>query len=121
MKLLRHPAVFAVLYVVFLVPTYLLPYYGSNSAVTAAFRSGEINQPLLLHLGTLIILFTLAWYRGEGMGKQWLTVFPFLAGVFDIVPGLSLVPFVPTVLHLCTIILGVTLTESKEQTPDQPS
>ena len=34
-------------------------------------------------------------------------VVPILATVFDLVPGLSAIPLVPTVMHLLAIILGV--------------
>jgi hypothetical protein len=34
-------------------------------------------------------------------------VFPIIASVFDLVAGLNLVPFVPTIMHLSAIIVGV--------------
>jgi hypothetical protein len=38
---------------------------------------------------------------------MWLVIFPILAAVFDLFPGLSAIPLIPTVMHLLAIILGV--------------
>lgn len=98
--------VFVILYVLFMLPTYYLPYLGSNSALVASLDLNEVNQAFLLHLGALIILVALAWYRGNVTNRQWLIVFPFLAGVFDMVPGLSFIPLIPTVMHLFAVVVG---------------
>ncbi len=109
-NLLSKPAIFVILYIVFMIPTYLLPYMGSNSSLLNA--SGVANgvgmNPLFwLHLLALVVLIALTWFRGGIIGKAWLVIFPFLALVFDLTPGLSSIPLVPTVMHLLAIILGV--------------
>jgi len=61
-----------------------------------------------LQVFILVALIALAWTRGTVVGKKgWLCVFPALALVFDIVPLLSMIPLIPTVMHLFAIILGV--------------
>ena len=109
MKILRNPVFFVLLYVLFMLPTYILPYFGSNSAIAngVLLATHHINFPFYFHLLSLIVLCLLAWFRGAAIHKRWLIIFPFLALVFDLVPGMSLIPFVPTVMHLLAIILGV--------------
>lgn len=112
MKFLAKAPVFVVLYILFMLPTYFLPYAGSNSALVGAMAHAESAGSshtilLLLHAGALGILILLTGIRGSVTGKGWLAIFPVLAAVFDLVPGISLIPLVPTVMHLCAIILGV--------------
>jgi len=64
----------------------------------------------LLHLACLAILIILTWFRSTFVGKNWLVVLPFIAAAFDFIPGLSLIPLVPTVMHLLAVILGVSST-----------
>jgi hypothetical protein len=93
-----------------MVPTYLLPYLGSNSlALNAAAAAGgfTLSPQFWLHLVSLLVLWVLAFARGSLVSKAWIIIFPILATVFDLVPGLSSIPFVPTVMHLLAIIIGV--------------
>lgn len=109
-KIVGNPVFFAVLYIIFMIPTYMLPYMGSNSSLINAsgVSSGiGINPLFWLHLLALAVLIALAWFRGANVAKVWLVIFPILALVFDLVPGLSSIPLVPTVMHLFAIILGV--------------
>ncbi len=110
MKFLGNAVVFVILYVLFMLPTYYLPYLGSNSAVIGALGAATdagVNPAFWPHLGSLIILIVVAWFRGALVDKKWLIIFPILATVFDLVPVLSSIPLVPTVMHLLAIILGV--------------
>jgi hypothetical protein len=50
------------------------------------------------------LMAVIAYYRGHRIGKPWLIALPIIAAVFDIV--LVIVPFVPTVLHVLTLVLG---------------
>jgi hypothetical protein len=107
---LGNTGVFVILYILFMLPTYYLPYVGSNSFLlnAAGVAAGVgINPAFWPHLGSLIVLIVLAWFRGALVGKTWLVIFPILALVFDLVAGLSSIPLVPTVMHLLAIILGV--------------
>lgn len=105
-KLVTNPALFTSLYIVFMIPTYILPYMGSNSSVLNIAALG-MNPFFWLHLLILLALVTLTWYRGNYIAKSWLVIFPVLALVFDLIPGLSSIPLVPTVMHLLAIILAV--------------
>ena len=92
-------ALFVGLYVLFMIPTYVFPYFGSNSAV------GMWGNPFFfLHLLFMLALIVLALLRGLSIGKAWIALCPFAALVFDLTPGLSVVPIVPTVLHIAVLI-----------------
>lgn len=110
MKFLGNGVVFAVVYILAMIPTYLLPYLGSNStvigSVSAAAQEGLPIQTMG-HLIALAILITITWFRGTLVGKQWLVIMPIIAGIFDMAPGLSVIPFVPTVMHVFALIKGV--------------
>ncbi len=99
---------FALLYAFFMVPTYVLPYFGSNSLVMNAL-TGMANVAFFIHLFALLILMGIAFLRGWRIQRRWLVVFPFLAMLFDLVPGLSIVPMVPTAMHALAILFGVIL------------
>ncbi len=112
-KILNHTVVFVSFYLAFMIPTYLLPYVGSNSAVLNAAGASSglgMNPAFWLHLLSLLVLLALAWFRGGNIDKKWLLIFPVIALVFDFVPGLSSIPLVPTVMHILTLILGVIIT-----------
>lgn len=110
MKFLGNTAVFAVLYILFMIPTYFLPYLGSNSAIVGSLSVAAergVTPVFWLHLGVLIGLIVFTWFRGALIDKKWLIIFPILATVFDLAPGINNIPMVPTVMHLLAIILGV--------------
>ena len=112
MKFLGNAIVFVALYLVLMIPTYYLPYKGSNSAVMGAIMASAeagINPYFWLHLAALLALVVITWLRGALIDKKWLLIFPLLATVFDLAPLLSSIPLVPTVMHLLAIILGVSL------------
>lgn len=109
-KALGNAPVFVIAYIIFMVPTYVLPYMGSNSSVVGALGAvagAGINPAFWPHIGSMLILCFLCWVRGAYVGKAWLVIFPVLAIAFDFMPGLSAIPFVPTVMHLLAIIMGV--------------
>ena len=119
-QLTNNTATYVVLYVLFMIPTYMLPYMGSNSSVVQGMAiagsniegSGSVRALWYVHLGFLLVLCLLAYLRGPVMNKKWLPVFPSLAIVFDLIPGLNFIPLIPTVMHLCAIIMGVSGTRS---------
>lgn len=110
-KALGNAPVFVGAYIIFMLPTYLLPYLGSNSLLARGFGAAAgvriIHFPFWLHLAAMGVLCFLCWVRGAYVDKKWLIVFPVLAIVFDFVPGLSAIPLIPTLMHLLAIILGV--------------
>jgi hypothetical protein len=114
---------YVVYYIICMIPTYILPYMGSNSMFTAGVQQmgnkGSVALTLFcVHAVILCMACWLAWMRGKTTQKTWLVVFPILATVFDLVPFLSMIPLVPTAMHLCAIIVGV---QPPRQTQDQQS
>jgi len=106
---MSNAVVYCLAYVFLLVPTYILPYFGSNSVIASAIHKGFLGSlyPLFwIHLSFSIALCLIAWLRGPYVARNWLVTLPSLAAAFDLVPGLSLVPLVPTVLNVLAIILG---------------
>lgn len=108
--MLINPVTFFFAYALLMVPTYVLPYFGSNSAllnsVGVAAGVGALPQ-FWLHLICLYLLIAISWVRGGAIGKNWLPVLPGIAAMFDLMPGLNWIPLVPTALHVATLILGV--------------
>ncbi|WP_426957034.1 hypothetical protein [Muricoccus radiodurans] len=97
---------YAMLYLLLLIPTYLLPWFGSNSFVVFLATFGT-NGLFWVHLLALLAICWLARERGRMTGQGWLVVLPVLALCFDMIPGLNLIPLVPTVLHGLAILLGL--------------
>jgi hypothetical protein len=110
MNILCKAPTFVLLYILLMFPTYILPYFGSNSsalnALGAAVGTG-FSPAFYWHLIALAGLVVITWFRSTYISKKWLVVFPILAAVFDMVPGFSVIPLVPTIMHLLAIILGV--------------
>ena len=109
-------------YLLFMIPTYVLPYFGSNSVVANSVAAavdasssevGGLNLPLFVHLICLAALCFLAWVRGDLIGKKWIIVFPILAAFFDMMPGFNWIPLVPTGMHIAAIIVGVSGTKNQ--------
>ncbi len=109
-KLFQSSAAFVIAYVLLMLPTYLLPYLGSNSTLAngAAMAIGLSMPPTWwTHCWSLFMLMAIAQGRGEVIGKQYLPLFPMIAMAFDLAPVLSMIPLVPTIFHLIAIGLGV--------------
>lgn len=117
-KLLANSVTYILIYIVLMIPTYVLPYFGSNSviangagALVDAASGGKTTMfthfPFLLHAAFLIALCVTAFIRGGIISKKWILVFPLIALICDLTPGLSSIPFLPSILHLLAIILGV--------------
>lgn len=108
-SLLKNTVFYVIGYLLLMTPTYILPYFGSNSLIAnglgAALGHGPMPQ-WWLHTWALVMLMLVGHVRGTLVGKRYLIVFPLVAAVFDMVPGLSIIPMVPTVMHALAIILG---------------
>jgi hypothetical protein len=101
---------FVVTYLLLMVPTYILPYFGSNSTLVNAFSTALGMGPTpqwWAHAWVLTLLCLLAWARSGVMGRAWLPILPILASVFDLTPMLSSIPLMPTLLHIGGILAGV--------------
>jgi hypothetical protein len=106
----QSAAGYASLYTVFVLPTYFLPYVGSNSqTLWPGTGATEFRlQPFLMHVVVLGVLITLAWLRGSVISRSWIVIFPVAAGVIDFAPSLSTAPILATLLHVSALVLGVT-------------
>lgn len=117
MKIFRNTLVYVVAYILFMLPTYILPYFGSNSSLANSMGVG-MGMGFLpqwwAHVWSLAILALIAWVRGRWIGKNYLPIFPVLAGVFDMFPILNVIPLVPTVFHVVTLIIGVMASQTGE-------
>lgn len=110
MRIVGSTVGFALLYVALMVPTYVLPYLGSNSALAGAFGAvvGKGVMPQTwAHLWFLASLILIAWMRGASTDKGFLPAISFCAALFDMTPVLNVIPLVPTVLHVVTLAIGV--------------
>ena len=98
-------AVLFFLYLLFMIPTYVLPYLGSNSAVLGAAGASAgfaFSPQFILHFISLLVLIGLSHRRGKVVDKQWIVIFPIIATFFDMMPGINLIPLIPTVIaYLC--------------------
>ncbi len=122
-KVLSSTPAFVILFVLFMVPTYVLPWLGSNSSLSnaASVANGTGVNPLFyVHAAALAILIALTWIRGSSIGKSWLVVLPVVATIFDMMPVLNLIPFVPTILYIITLILGAIGDRATAQAVDSP-
>lgn len=106
---MTNALLYVVGYLALMVPTYILPYFGSNSIIANGI-AGAVGRGMTpfwwLHVWALVMLTLMAFARGKQLNKTFIAVLPITAGVFDMTPGLSLVPFVPTAMHLIALVLG---------------
>ncbi len=105
----RSALLFFILYAIFLVPTYLLPYAGSNSSVLNALGAAAgigLTPQFWAHVACLFVLISVTWLRGCATRRPWIAVFPAIAALFDLAPGLSLIPLLPTAMHVGALVLG---------------
>ena len=112
LRIIANAGVFVFLYIIFMMPTYILPYMGSNSSVInglAQITKEGLNPSFLLHLGAFGVLIFLTFLRGVVINHKWIVIFPILAMVFDFFPLLNNIPLIPTLMHLLAIIIGVSL------------
>ena len=104
----KGAAGFVIGYLFFMLPTYVLPYFGSNSAIVGAIGDAVgrgFTPQFWLHAWCLIMMVMVNSIRGKNIGKGWLLVLPVLAGFFS-VPGLNLILLVSNVMHLLALVLG---------------
>ena len=108
---------FILFYLIFLAPTYILPYFGSNSVImdSAAKAGGYegLNVGFYFHVFCPLFLVYIAWARTSRLTKNYLFAFPIIALGFDMIPVLSSIPFIPSIMHMLTLILGITLAKQE--------
>jgi len=70
------------------------------------------NYLFWVHLSFFVLLVLIAKLRGRIIQKKYLSVFPSVALIFDLVPLLNIIPFVPSILHLFTLSRGIWSTKN---------
>ena len=122
MNNLKNKTTFIVVYLVLMVPTYVLPYFGSNSSIvntiSATIGWGPTPQ-WWMHAWCLGMLMTITLVRSRFVAKAYLIVFPVLAGIFDLTPLLSSIPLVPSLMHLCALLIGMGDSNQQEEAVDE--
>ena len=133
-ELVGNTAIFMGVYFLLAALTYILPYYefagnvasGLNDMAASMNQAvNEINQmsgaksqvnfqkldtsggtfPFVLHLIALSGIVFITYVKAQQIEKSWIVILPSLAFAFDVLPLISLIPLVPTGLHLATIII----------------
>ncbi len=100
----RYSFLFA--YILALLPTYVLPYVSALSGLMNFVSGGEGTVLPGLHTGCLVLCVFVAYLRSEATGRRLTLLLAALAAVFDLVPMLSAIPLVPTVLHVLALAKG---------------
>jgi hypothetical protein len=107
--LMRSTVVFVGSYLLCMLPTYYLPYLGSNSTLVqgmSAAVNGRTMGSFWIHLAFSAALIGIAFCRAPHINKQWLPSIPVMAAFFDLTPGLSSIPLVPTGIHVMAVVFG---------------
>lgn len=109
MKLFSSSFAFVISYILLMIPTYVLPYFGSNSSIANSISHsaglGFLPQ-WWIHVWFLSTLVLISWIRGKWTDKSSIPAFSIAAGLFDILPLLNFIPLIPTIFHLIAIFIG---------------
>jgi hypothetical protein len=108
--IMSNTVAFVTAYLLCMLPTYYLPYAGSNSVVVQGLTTavtGKTTGAFWFHLAFSLALICIAFCRGPYLNKNWLATMPVLAAFFDLTPGLSSIPLIPTVAHILAVVFGV--------------
>lgn len=96
-------AKFVVFYLIPMIITYVCSWMGSTSATTAHFNP-NYWAIFSIHIACYVVMIiSCLKYTKE----KWISIFPILAIVFDMIPIINFIPFIPTILNLIGIITGV--------------
>jgi len=110
-KALDNAAVFVTTYIIFMLPTYFLPYLRtSSSALYGLEEAGAnvFNFAFFIHLASMIVLCWICLVRGAIVGKNWLFILPMVAFAFEFISKLSVIPYIPSMYHVLAIVVGAT-------------
>jgi len=89
-----------------MVPTYFWRFGLIGPAMEGAGHFDELNSTvMILLLISYLGMAYVSYLRGKESGKGYIFAFPIVGGVFDLI--LVFVPFVPTVMNIITIVLGM--------------
>ncbi|MBC6907085.1 hypothetical protein DWB84_16700 [Saccharophagus sp. K07] len=106
---------FLILYIILMVPTYFWRFGLIGSAMDGGDDFENLNNTaMVLLLISYVGMAVVSYFRGKGSGKKYLFAFPVVGGVFDLI--LVFIPFVPTVMNIITIVMG--MSDDKESAGD---
>lgn len=116
-EVLKNPVIFFLVYLVFVIPTYVLPYFGSNSLLVSGLiaASGGSNPFFWMHLWCLSVVIVITWWRGYITNAAWIAIFPVIGTIFDLTPGFTLFFLLPTLMHVLAIVFGVRQSPSSDE------
>ena len=104
-------AMFLVPFILTYVVGWLSPFLGLGSLGAAMAGDDTFSWSWLAGKAFLAALYicmaAASFLRGVANDTKWAVAFPLAAGVFDVVPGLSWIPFVPTILNVIALVVGV--------------
>ncbi len=113
-KIFSNPAGYAIFYVCLAVPTYIIPWIKpgvmSKAAEASGYANGASAVASVYTVIQLCLFAGLVWaahVRGQKTNKSYLKYFALTAGVFDLVPLLSFIPLVPSVMHAMCMGMGL--------------
>ncbi len=111
---------FFIAYAVTLIPTYVLPYFGSNSLLVNGLASGAGGMPVQFwwHISCYAVLMFLAFIRGARISRVWLVAFPLLSAIFDLMPVINNIPLAPTVFSIAALYIGSSRSAPDGYVPD---
>lgn len=95
-------------YAALIVPSYVLPWIGSNSMMAAIF-SESARSGFGFHALTLLGAVGLSFFRGWQIKKPHLGLIALTALACDFLPLINLIPFLPSLFHGITLLLGTNI------------
>lgn len=96
---------FLIIYLIVMVLTYLWRLVFIGAAIDGGDIDSMVNIMNSLLFFSYVIMAYVAYKRGKAIGKGYLTAFPIVGGVFDLI--LVFIPFVPTIMNIITIVIGM--------------
>lgn len=108
---MKNTVVFVLSYLFFMALSYIWP-WASNIGMLGALGNNSnsiagiaVGAKFLGSLIIYIIMTIIVYIRGSAIQKKYIAAFPVVAGFFDLV--LVFIPFVPTVMNIITLVMGV--------------
>lgn len=92
-------------YAALIIPSYLLPWLGSNSMV-ANIVSSQARWGFSVHVLSLGLAVGVSFLRGWSIKKPELGPLALAAAGCDLIPLLNLVPLLPSFFHALALLLG---------------
>ena len=112
--------IFLIIYLIFMI----LTYFWRFGFLAIAFEDGANIEGIGIAIEVLMFLSyagmaCVAYSRGKAIGKSYLVAFPIVGAVFDLI--LIFIPFVPTIMNIITIVLGMPDSKPTENTQPETS